>query len=86
MGGMIMTQDSASRIRVLLVDDQSFFLNMGQNLLRPRGYAVQTASNGREALQTAKSARPDAILLDVDNAPGSPVLRGNDRVRKALLP
>ncbi len=60
------TKPQAIARRVLLVDDQSFFLNMGQNLLRPRGYAVQTASNGREALQAAKSARPDAILLDVE--------------------
>ena len=56
----------ATARRVLLVDDQAFFLNLGQNLLRPRGYAVQTASSGREALQTAKSARPEVILLDVE--------------------
>jgi putative two-component system response regulator len=48
------------------VDDQPYFLTLGQNLLRPRGYAVQTASSGREALQAAQAApRPEVILLDV---------------------
>ncbi len=57
---------SATSRRVLLVDDQPFFLAMAQNLLRPGGYKVQTASNGREALQVARTTRPDVILLDVE--------------------
>lgn len=57
----------AAARRVLLVDDQPFFLDLGQNMLRPRGFAVQTACNGREALQAAQATpRPEVILLDVE--------------------
>lgn len=60
-------QASASPARrVLLVDDQPFFLAMGQNIVRAGGYAVQTAASGAEALELARTAPPDLILLDVE--------------------
>jgi len=52
--------------RLLLVDDQPFFLAMGQNIFRARGYEVQTACSGSEALAAVRAARPDAIILDVE--------------------
>ncbi len=52
--------------RVLLVDDQPFFLAFARDLLTPAGYDVQTASGGAEALKVAEAGRPDAILLDVE--------------------
>ena len=57
---------SAPPRRVLLVDDQPFFLTMGRNILRGGGYEVHTAPSGPEALKLARATRPDAILLDVE--------------------
>ena len=52
--------------RLLLVDDQPFFLAMGQNIFRARGYEVQTACSGSEALAAVRAMPPDAIILDVE--------------------
>ena len=59
-------QAAAPVRRVLLVDDQPFFLAMGQNILRGGGYTVQTAVGGAEALEIVRKNPPDAILLDVE--------------------
>ncbi len=59
-------QAAAPDRRVLLVDDQPFFLAMGQNILRGGGYTVQTAAGGAEALETVRKNPPDLILLDVE--------------------
>ena len=50
---------------VLLIDDEPFFLVMGQDLLEEKGYHVITAQSGREGLEKARTMRPNAILLDV---------------------
>ena len=52
--------------RILLVDDQPFFLAMGQNMLRGAGYEIQTAPSGSEAIKRARATLPDVILLDVE--------------------
>ncbi len=67
--------------RILLVDDQPFFLAMGQNMLRPKGYEVQTASSGAEALGAVRAKRPDAILLDVE----MPEMDGIETCRRLKL-
>ncbi len=51
---------------ILVVDDQPFFINMQQNLLKRHGYRVLTASNGAEGVAEAKKHKPDLILLDVE--------------------
>lgn len=52
--------------RILLADDHSLFLEGLQNLLRAGGYqVVGAAHDGTEALQLARSLRPDVILMDV---------------------
>lgn len=51
--------------KVLVIDDDSDFVESIVNLLEARGYAVASASNGNEGVQTAKSQNPDVILLDV---------------------
>ena len=52
--------------RVLVVDDQPFFLTLSSHILRPAGYAVQTAASGAEALEAVRTSPPDLILLDVE--------------------
>ncbi len=50
---------------VLIIDDDPDFLRAVGHLLESAGYAVRTASNGRDGLAEAKTVRPDLILLDV---------------------
>lgn len=51
--------------KILLVDDSNTVLLMEKMLLANEGYALVTASNGREAVQKATAEKPDLILLDV---------------------
>jgi DNA-binding response OmpR family regulator len=50
---------------ILVVDDDVKTVRLLEVLLRPRGYAVVTASNGAEALHEVHREPPDLILLDV---------------------
>jgi|GEM_PF-2453631 len=54
-----------SNMHVLLVDDEPDFLVVMSRLLHKYGYRVSEASNGKRALEIARSEHPDAILLDV---------------------
>lgn len=51
--------------RILVVDDLQVFLELEQRFLRNAGYDVDTASSGREALEKARTYRPQLILLDL---------------------
>jgi two-component system cell cycle response regulator DivK len=50
---------------VLVVDDMSDNLILISLSLQDMGYRVVTASNGEDALNVAKLARPDLILMDI---------------------
>lgn len=57
-----------ARIRLLLVDDQSLFLEGLKLVLESRATdidVVGTALDGREAIQAARDLMPDIILMDV---------------------
>jgi two-component system, cell cycle response regulator DivK len=64
--------------RILLVDDYSDALEIWEWYLRSQGYDVLTASNGLEAVQLAKSAHPDVIVMDLQ----LPGLSGCDAARE----
>src|SRR5687768_12578464 len=49
---------------VLLVDDDRDIREVTAAILTTAGYSVQTACNGREALDLLRSMRPSLILLD----------------------
>jgi DNA-binding response OmpR family regulator len=51
--------------RILAVDDSPTILAMLEEILVSAGYEVLTAEDGAEALESARSERPDLILLDV---------------------
>jgi len=51
--------------KVLVVDDSPVDLEHLKFIVEDAGYQVVTASNGSEALEKAKSFRPDVILMDV---------------------
>ncbi len=51
--------------RILVVDDEPDIRHLLQRYLEEVGYEVLTASGGEEALQLARTARPDLITLDL---------------------
>ena len=57
--------------RVLVVDDEPQFARALATNLRGAGYDVATAATAAEALQAAKSAAPDAVILDLRLPDGS---------------
>ncbi len=52
-------------ITILLVDDEPDILEIVRYNLTAEGYTVETAENGFEAIEQAKSVRPQLIIMDV---------------------
>jgi two-component system, chemotaxis family, chemotaxis protein CheY len=50
---------------IMVVDDAMFMRKKAAQVLIQNGYTVVEASNGREAVETYKSAKPDAVLMDI---------------------
>ena len=50
--------------RLLVVDDDPSVRTMLKRVLAGEGYRVRSAANGAAALQAAKSAPPDLVLLE----------------------
>ncbi len=50
--------------KILVVDDQASNRNILRQELTHRGYAVETASDGPEALGKVESSRPDLMIVD----------------------
>ncbi len=53
------------KIRVLLVDDEQQFVDMLQQRLETRGFIVDTALSGDEALKNIPEGGYDVVILDV---------------------
>jgi DNA-binding response OmpR family regulator len=64
--------------RVLAVDDQRYFRELIEGLLREEGYEVRTASSGQEALQVLDRASFDVVITDLV----MPVMSGSDLVQR----
>lgn len=62
---------------ILIANDQEWSARSLETILGPSGYAVLRAYNGRQALELARTARPDLIVLDER----MPDLRGTDVCR-----
>lgn len=54
-----------SEERILIVDDESDILEFIKYNLDKEGYRVETALNGRQAIEAVEKFSPDLILLDV---------------------
>ena len=52
-------------IKILLVDDEQDILEIVGYNLQQEGYAIVTATNGREAVAKAKKELPQLIIMDV---------------------
>jgi DNA-binding NarL/FixJ family response regulator len=68
------------RIRVLIADDHSLFAEALQAILDTdrRFETVALAKDGRQAVELAKSLKPDVVLMDIS----MPVLDGFEATRK----
>ena len=52
-------------VRILVVDDEPDIRNVLRLLLTSRGYSVEEAANGREALEQVQKNAYDLIILDI---------------------
>jgi signal transduction histidine kinase len=50
---------------ILVVDDDPRNVRLVESMLKPSGYAILPAYDGREALRLVENGRPDLLLLDV---------------------
>src|SRR3569623_2388183 len=70
------------KLRVLVVDDSRFYRNRVVEMVSadPGLQVVDTAENGRDAVQKVRENRPDVITKDIE----MPVLDGNAAVREIM--
>ena len=73
---------SAARGTVMVVEDTIDTRLVLTLSLQHRGYFVITAANGEEAVETAKRAQPDLILMDL-NMPRCDGLAATRLIRKS---
>ncbi|HEY7623622.1 MAG TPA: response regulator [Candidatus Limnocylindria bacterium] len=56
--------------KLLVADDLVPIRQMVRITLSTQGWTIVEAKNGNEALELARSEKPDLVLLDVDMGPG----------------
>ena len=76
--GVPMSSNPAVSRRVLVVDDNEDSAESLSVLLRLNGHLVESAHDGRQALEAAERFRPDVILLDI----GMPGMNGYEVCRE----
>ena len=59
-----MTENEA-RAQILLVDDNPANLDLLEQVLRAQGYRIRSARSGPLALESARAAAPDLVILDI---------------------
>ena len=74
--------DNQMAVKVLVVDDSSFFRRRVSEIINqdPMMEVVDTAKNGKEAVEKAASLRPDVITMDIE----MPVMDGISAVREIM--
>jgi uncharacterized protein (TIGR02266 family) len=63
---MTAVAEANKRVKILLVDDMSNFLDLEVSFLRRKDCNIITANDGVEALKKTKLDKPDIVLLDVE--------------------
>jgi len=71
-------------MKMMLVDDEERYLQTTQKLIEKKGYEVQTAQSGEEALEKLKLQNIHVVILDVK----MPGMDGNETLKaiKTLYP
>jgi len=74
--------------RILVIEDEELLRNLYSELLEMKGYHVETANDGKIALEQLNETRkPDLILLDI-NMPGMDgvdflrIIKSNDKLKR----
>lgn len=80
----------SGKYKILAVDDEPDILEIIAYNLAKEGYDVATASNGVDAIKTAKEFRPDLIILDImmpkmDGIETCRQLREIDKLKDAFI-
>jgi len=63
-------------VAALVVDDSMLIRHTVCRFLEERGFAVESATNGREALEVLKRMRPDIIITDMQ----MPLMSGSELI------
>jgi CheY-like chemotaxis protein len=58
-------EDKGRPKKVLLIDDDTDFLEMHMAVLQHRGYEVKTARSSKEGMEKLAGSKPDIVILDV---------------------
>jgi two-component system response regulator VicR len=51
--------------KILIIDDDEDLVGITKHILKPKGFDVQTLTNGLNVLNVVKHYNPDIILLDI---------------------
>jgi CheY-like chemotaxis protein len=51
--------------KILLVDDEFALMDTLRDFLEDEGYLVETADNGKDALEAMAQSRPDLVITDI---------------------
>jgi len=64
-------------LKILIVDDSSYYLRLGESFLKRSICKILTAQNGKIAFSLIKEERPDLVIMDYK----MPVMKGNECCR-----
>jgi len=62
---MVDERNRAAVTRILVVDDETALVGLVRGYLEREQYEVLTAADGRTALELARAAQSDLVVLDV---------------------
>lgn len=65
LAGLVQARPDGTAARVLVVDDNMKAVELVAQALQGEGYRVMCAYAGAEAIEVARSARPDLVILDL---------------------
>lgn len=66
------------QVEVLVVDDEADFRQLMSIWLKSKGYSVDVACNGKDALERIKQKKPDIIFMDLR----MPVMDGVEAIKE----
>lgn len=64
-------------LKILIVDDSSYYLRLGESFLKRSVCKILTAQNGKVALALIREHRPDLVIMDYK----MPVMKGDECCR-----